>query len=84
MFTQLCCDHSGHIVCNDVLHICLPGGFNDNPLSQRSQTQCSHSCVVIVLAIVYAMLFHTSVFLLVLMIIHYHSDHKHNVHTAVL
>ena len=55
MFTQLCCDRSGHIVCNDVPHICIPTRYHFD------QTQCSHSCVVIVLAILYVMMFHTFV-----------------------
>ena len=55
MFTHLCCDRSGHIVCNVVVHIGLPTRYHFD------QTQCSHSCVVIVLVILYVMMFHTYV-----------------------
>ena len=35
---------------------------------------CPHNSVVVVLAILYVMMFHTSVFVIVGMIAHYHSD----------
>ena len=44
MFTQLCGDRYGHIVCNDVSHICISAGLNDNPVSLSSNTMFTQLC----------------------------------------
>ena len=44
MFVHLYRDRPGHIVCNDVPHICLSVGLNDNPLSPRSNTMFTQPC----------------------------------------